>query len=144
MAKGEVGIVDRPRAPTLSEFAPRFMEAIETQCGSKPRTVSFYRKKLGYLLKHGSLANKRLDEIDERLIDAYKRDRSKMITRRKMLISPASINRELATLRRLLRLAHEWQIIIRVPRIRLLRGERIREYITSTEHEKLHFGIATG
>ncbi len=61
-----------------------------------------------------------------------------------MLISPASVNRELATLRRLLRLAYEWRVIVRVPRIRLLRGERIREYITSTEHEKLYFGIATG
>jgi len=31
---------------------------------------------------------------------------------------------ELATLRRLLRLAQEWKVLARVPRIRLLRGER--------------------
>ncbi len=144
LARGAAGIVDRRDIPTFAEFVPRFMEAIEVQCADKPNTIAFYRKKARYLLKHGSLANKRLDEIDERAIDGYKRIRSKMITRRKKLISPGSINRELATLRRMLRLAYEWRIINRVPRIRLLRGERIREYIVSPEHEKLYFGIVTG
>ena len=35
---------------------------------------------------------------------------------------PASVNRELATLRRMLRLAQEWKVIDRVPRIRMLEG----------------------
>jgi integrase len=39
------------------------------------------------------------------------------------------VNRELATLRRLLRLAQEWKILDRLPRIRLLRGERNREFV---------------
>lgn len=140
----EVGIVDNINIPTLNQFAPRFLEAIETQCASKPNTIDFHRRKLANLLSHDSMAGKRLDEIDERVIDAYKRDRSRVITRHKKLLSPTSINRELATLRRLLRLAHEWRVINRVPRIRLLRGERIREYIVSSEHEKLYFGMATG
>lgn len=144
LAKGEVGIVENINIPTLNQFAPRFMEAIQTQCASKPNTIDFYRRKLANLLSHDTMAGRRLDEIDERIIDAYKRDRSRYITRHKKLLSPASINRELATLRRLLRLAHEWRVINRVPRIRLLRGERIREYIVSPEHEKLYFGMATG
>ena len=41
------------------------------------------------------------------------------------------MNRELATLRRLLRLAREWKVWDRVPRIRLLRGERNREFVLS-------------
>lgn len=41
------------------------------------------------------------------------------------------MNLELATLRRLLRLAQEWKVIDRVPRIRLLRGERNREFVLS-------------
>jgi integrase len=36
-------------------------------------------------------------------------------------------NRELATLRRLLRLAYEWKVINRVPRIKPLRGDKNRE-----------------
>jgi integrase len=49
---------------------------------------------------------------------------------------------ELATLRRLLRLAAEWQIIVRVPRIRMLQGERSREYVLSHEQEKRYLEIA--
>jgi integrase len=41
------------------------------------------------------------------------------------------VNRELATLRRLLWLAQEWKVLDRVPRIRLLRGERSREFVLS-------------
>ncbi len=47
----------------------------------------------------------------------------------KRVVAPATVNRELATLRRLLRLAQEWKLIDRVPRIRLLRGERNREFV---------------
>ena len=41
------------------------------------------------------------------------------------------MNGELATLRRLLRLAQEWKVVDRVPRIRLLRGEPNREFVLS-------------
>jgi integrase len=57
-------------------------------------------------------------------------------------ISPASVNRELATLRRLLRLAQEWRVIDRVPRIRLLRGERNREFVLSHAQERLYLEMA--
>ncbi len=51
-------------------------------------------------------------------------------------MSPASVNRALATLRRLLRLAYEWRVIDRVPRIRLLPGERNREFVLSQDQER--------
>lgn len=57
------------------------------------------------------------------------------VQRRRETVSPASANRELATLRRLLRLAAEWRIIVRVPRIRMLQGERNRDFVLSHEHE---------
>jgi integrase len=41
------------------------------------------------------------------------------------------MNRELATLRRLLRLAQERRLLDRIPRIRLLRGEHNREFVLS-------------
>ena len=37
LAKGEVGIKEKPPSPTLAEFAPRFTAAIETLCAEKPR-----------------------------------------------------------------------------------------------------------
>jgi integrase len=58
-----------------------------------------------------------------------------------MALAPASINRELARLRRLLRLAHEWKEIQRVPRIRLLRGERCREFVLTPAQEAAYLAV---
>jgi len=90
--------------------------------------VAFYKEKLRRLLAYKDLADLRLDAIDEAVIDGYKQRRSRQDSRYGRTLSPASVNRELATLRRLLRLAQEWKVIDRVPRIRLLRGERNREF----------------
>ena len=58
-------------------------------------------------------------------------------------LAPGSINRELATLRRLLRLAHEWKLIQRVPRVRLLRGEKSREFVLSHQQEPAYFAVCS-
>jgi integrase len=42
----------------------------------------------------------------------------------------------------MLRLAHEWKLISRIPRIRLLRGERNREFVLSFEQENLYLATA--
>jgi hypothetical protein len=46
-------------------------------------------------------------------------------------VNTVTVNRELATLRRLLRIAVEWKLIPAVPKIRLLKGERQREFVLS-------------
>jgi integrase len=137
-------------APTLKEFAQRFIDEIEVRCQGKPNTVQFYAIKLARLLEFEPLASARLDRIDEELIAAFVQNRSHQKSRaggnrKKPLavsaeraISPASVNRELATLRRLLRMAHEWKVINRVPRIRLLRGERNREFVMSHPQERIY------
>src|SRR5438876_4675360 len=57
LAKGKAGIIERPAAPTLAEFGPRFPQAIETLCANKPATVSFYASKLKSLVVHQPLAS---------------------------------------------------------------------------------------
>jgi integrase len=57
-------------------------------------------------------------------------------------VSPASVNRSLATLRRLLRLVYDWRVIDRVPKIALLPGERIREYTLSYDEEEAYLKAA--
>ena len=131
LAKGEAGIHERPPVPTLAEFGPRFESAIVTLCAEKPATVSFYKEKLRRLLADRRLSGARLNAIDEAAIDGYKQRRTRQASRYGRPLSPASVNRELATLRRLLRLAQEWKVLDRVPRIRLLRGERNREFVLS-------------
>jgi hypothetical protein len=73
LAKGEAGIKERGTVPTLAEFAPRFERAIETVCADKPATVSFYKEKLRRLLDDSPLSSARLDQIEEGVIDGYKR-----------------------------------------------------------------------
>jgi len=140
LAKGEVGIKRKERAPKLAEFASRFTAAIETTCAEKPATVAFYKAKLKVLVKH--LGSRRLDEIEEAKIEQYTQMRANTKSRRKQPLSPASVNRELATLRRLLRLAQEWKILDRVPRIHLLRGEHQREFTFNRQQEKLFCEMA--
>ena len=113
-----------------------------------------YAMKLARLLEFEPLANARLDSIDEALIAAFVQWRSAQPSRAghnrkrpralaaEKPISPASVNRELATLRRLLRMAHEWQLVNRVPRIRLLRGERNRTFTLSHAQERLYLEMA--
>jgi integrase len=115
----------------LAAFAAKFTVAIETTCAEKPATVRFYHEKLRRLLADRHLSSARLDAIDEATIDDYKQRRVRQASRYGRPLAPASVNRELATLRRLLRLAQEWKVLDRVPRIRLLRGERNREFVLS-------------
>jgi len=131
LAKGEVGIRERKPVPALKDFAQRFIDAIQVRCAEKPRTIAFYAEKLTRLLEFEPLASARLDKIDEALIESYVQERRKQV-------APATVNRQLATLRRLLRLAYEWQVVNRIPRIRLLPGERNREFVLSHKQERTY------
>jgi hypothetical protein len=91
-----VGIKEKPKSPTLAEFAPKFTAAIETLCAEKPATVDFYQRMTRRLLADKELPSARLDTIDEAVIDGYKQRRSRQQSRYKRMLSVASINRELA------------------------------------------------
>lgn len=142
LAKGEVGILDRPPAPTLKEFETRFTAAIETDCAEKPETVSFYKEKYRRLLEHAPFAKARLDQIDEAMIDAYKQTRRHQLSRYGRVVSPGSVNRELATLSRALRLALKWKVIGTVPQIGRLAGERTRDFVLDQQTEDRYLAAA--
>jgi integrase len=122
LANGEVGLEEVAPAPALRDFEQQFIDFIETRHASKPATVSFYANRLQRLLKWQPLRDARLDRIDEALIERY-------IGLRRKEVGIVAVNRELATLRRLLHKAHEWKVIKAVPKIRLLPGERIRDFV---------------
>src|SRR5215471_15055502 len=135
LAKGEVGIAEPKKVPTLKESGPRFQAEIKVHSAGKPRTVAFWDQKLQRLLEFIPLASSRLDKIDKALIAAYVRSRHDDV-------AVATINRELATLRRILYLAHDWNEISAVPRIKMLKGERSREFVLSRSQEKLYLKAA--
>src|SRR5438105_1451972 len=92
LAKGEAGIFDRKPAPTLRDFAQKFIDAVQVRNGQKPATVAFYAEKLSHLLKFKPLASARLSKIDESLIESYVQQRSKDKGRRDAELAPATIN----------------------------------------------------
>ncbi len=122
--------------PTLAGFAQRFMNEIQLQCGSKPRTVEFYGQQLARLLDYAPLANARLSDIDEAMIADWAQQRRQQV-------SVISVNRGLATLRRALRLAQRWRVLDRVPQISLLKGEHQREFVLTREAEARYLAVCT-
>lgn len=96
--KGEVGIETRKPAPMLREFAQQFADFVSARHAEKPQTVDFYAKKLKQVLRFEQLREAKLDQIDEAMIERY-------VVWRRRSVSATSVNRELATLRRLLHVA---------------------------------------
>ena len=117
--------------PTLREFSAQFIQAVKTRSAGKPRTIEFYAQQTRYVLAFEALASRRIDEIDEALIEEF-------CQTRRQQVSTATTNRALAVVRRMLRLAHEWRVIDRIPKIRLLRGERNREFVLSRDQERIY------
>ena len=119
--------------PTIRETGVPAQQLTEASSGARPESGQV--SVLARLLEFEPLAGAKLDAIDESLIEAYVQHRSVKVT-------PASVNRDLATLRRALRLAQDWKLIDRVPRIRMLPGERVREFVLSDSQEKAYLGAA--
>jgi integrase len=140
LAKGEVGLRDRKPAPTLKDFAEQdFLPFVRSTSAGKPRTVTFYETTVSNLKGFGKLASLRLDAITpETLADfaAYRRERGMQIS---------TINRDLATVRRIFHLAQEWGRVATVlPRVRMLPGERQRERVLTAEEEQKYLQAAGG
>lgn len=152
-AKGEVHIDDAPaeRMPRFREYAAQVIEKLRAK-SKKPATIAFYEAKLKSLLEFSNLADAPLDEIGKRLIDEYilfsRRSKTKRIrvsgraTVRYYRVSPSTVNRELATLRMMLFQAQEDELIEGVPKIRLLDGERQREFVLAPAQEPIYLGAA--
>ena len=93
LADERVGIEKHKPAPLFSDFAQRFVDHVAVRHESKPQTVSFYAAKLSRLLESDAISSAHLDRIDEAMIETYVQERRKNV-------GPATVNRELATLRR--------------------------------------------
>ena len=152
LAKGEVGIRERKPVPTFQEFSVRFLKWVAVERAQKPRTVSFYKVRVRFLLAFESLRNSTLDEIDEALVAKFvewRKGCAKTKTTRRgngrvefsslnRPIGVCSVNRELAVLRRMLHVAREWKVIPAVPVIHLLPGERMSERVLTHAEEEIY------
>lgn len=131
LAKGEVGIKDRAPVPTLKKFAEDdFLSFVRATSASKPRTVTFYETTVRNVVA-GKLAALRLNEITTEHLADFAAER------REKGMQTSTINRDLATVRRMFHLAQEWGRVITVlPRVRMLPGENQRERVLTAEEEQ--------
>lgn len=124
LIKGLVGLT----SPTLNAFSERFLNSLPGRVGRG--TFRFYVNFWKSLLAFQPLRDCRLDRINMAIVEDF------VQWRQKDELSPTTINHSLRTLRRALHLALEWDLIRRVPKIKLLAGEHQRDYVITPEVEK--------
>ncbi|MBM3763110.1 MAG: hypothetical protein FJW36_23055 [Acidobacteria bacterium] len=138
LAKGEVGILEKRNSPTLQEFSEgEFRKFIEGRFSSKPATISHYSAGVKTLCSISAMAKKRLDEITASDVTAY------VERLRAQDYEVSSMNRKLAVLLRIFRLAMEWERVQKpMPRVSLLPGENRRERVLTLDEEERYLGAA--
>jgi integrase len=149
LAKGEVGIVEKKPVPTLAAFADeRFLPFVRTSRGDgdpeedkaagkeRHRTTVFYETTVRNLKTFPKLAKLPLDRITSEILGEY-------AAFRRAGNEVSTVNRELATVRRIFNLAQEWgSVTTRLPRVRLLPGENGRIRVLSAEEVEKYLDAA--
>jgi len=92
-----------PRVPTLREFTKQFLAYVEVQ--KKAGTKRFYEICSNRVLRFSPLADAALTDVTGELIGNYAQWRRSTSADDSIL----TVNGELRTLRRMMRLAHEWE-----------------------------------
>ena len=157
LAKGEVGIREKKPVPTLAEFCrtrvgPWATGQFEKTC---PANLRWYRSRLRAICSCEALANLQLDQITtENAADFARyemarahlshvtRGKQRKKTRTTGTLAVSTANTSLRALRRILRLAVEWNVIAAAPKIRLLPGEQHRDRVLNAEEETRYLAAA--
>jgi integrase len=129
LAKGEVGIREKKKAPTLAEFCKKRFEPWGESTIAGKTWRDFYRVGLRAIKGYDPLANLALDAIGSEKIADFASHR------RALGLQVSSVNGSLRILRRVLRVAVEWGELAAVPKVRMLTGERHRERVLTGEEE---------
>jgi integrase len=108
------------RTPEPKRLAQMITEYLDFKRAKGKRSIR-QDEQICAKLTRGFGAETLVAEVTAQRIAQYDRDRVTQTSRLGRLITPSTVNRELAILRHMLRLAEEWGYIVRVPRIRLAR-----------------------
>jgi integrase len=139
LAKGEVGIREPKKIPTLREFCSERVEpwAKSTFEETTRKSWLWYRTGIRALTKYRPLGDARLDEITGELSAGFAAQR----LREGMEVSTA--NNSLRVLRRVLNLAVEWGVLTTARKVKILSGERRRERVITSEEEVRYLAAAS-
>jgi|SRR5579863_3006322 len=136
LAKSRAGILDPEPPPFFKVFAEQFIERTKNEM--RPNTSRCYRVSLKSLEPHFGAS--RLDEITANEIEKYKQ------ARLERGLSPSTVNRDLACLRRILLFAVKKDVIATTPfvahKVEFLKEHR-RERVLSFEEERKYLAAAS-
>ncbi|MFY9560154.1 MAG: tyrosine-type recombinase/integrase [Terriglobales bacterium] len=112
--------LSKTTVPRFYQFEEQVFNALRLKV--QPRTLEFYRTAFKSLAHFVPLGSAPLNRIDAAVIEQFVQNRSKDV-------GVATVNHSLRTLCPVLRLAEEWKIIRKAPKVKLLTGENVREFV---------------
>jgi integrase len=128
LAMGNFGILAKKAIPTLAEFIG---ERIEPRAQATPTSAGAGQKRFQWLrtalmpLTTNAIGRLPLDKITSEHVSGYILDREGLAV--------GTINRELRALRRIVRLAVEWGVLEKAPKISMAGSEPFRERVVGDE-----------
>ena len=113
LIQGRNGLKPYKQPPLFEEYVETFRKRIDRPLA--PKMVALHENSLKALLK--VLKGKFLDQISKSTIEDFKAARAKELKRgsKTKLVSPATVNRELTTLKKILNMAVDDELIMRNP-----------------------------
>jgi integrase len=138
LAKGEVGIREKKRVPTLRQFAEcDFLPYVRATFTTKAKTLAYYDYGVKRLLGYEKLTDAVMDSITTETIAGY------VAKRREAGLMVSSINRELQALRRMFFLVQEWAKVEKaLPRVKMISGEQHRDRVLTQDEETQCLAVA--
>lgn len=113
LVQGRNGLRSFKPPPLFEEYVETFLTRIATPLAQN--TVDLHKNSLKALLKR--FKGKFLDQVSKSMIEDFKAARAKELKKgsETKLVSPATVNRELTTLKKILNMAADDELIIRNP-----------------------------
>ncbi|HYW72108.1 MAG TPA: site-specific integrase [Pyrinomonadaceae bacterium] len=152
MAKGEVGIEEPKRIPTLTQAMKDFLEWSEQEYATHPNTHRRYEISSAALLRY--FGTKTLDRITSDDVERFKTWRakqkklpqgkkSKKARKSAKMLRPATVNRELACLKHVF--TRNCELVARNPvkGVKFLEEDNEQTRVLTLEEEKLYLMAAT-
>ena len=122
--------------PIFRAFSKEFLKFAETN--TKPGSHTFYRVCMDRLLTFAAIADAPLDAITGDVVSRYARHRQEVAKN-----SVVTVNGDLRTLRRMLRLAEEWGRLDRAPILHEMPQAQGRDRVLSFTEEALYLAKAS-
>ena len=146
LAKGDVGIIQRKKAPTFSVAKKAFLDWSELEHQKHASTTERYRYSLMPLAAH--FRDRLLDDITPYDAEDYKKHRSKQKNKAGEKLRPATVNRELACLRAMFNHAMKEHPQLRNPiskssGVRLLEEDNMQDRVLDFVEEQAYLNAAS-